>query len=1055
MTPTEHSIASSLASILLLRFLQPNHPPNIEQQISSSLSPFAEQSKHSSKKNSYTTNMDKANEDINEEFDFMLTKLRQFSLLERLENYTHFYSIQSPYPSKELSGINLSSIFHRFLCDGLSLFLSSRSAHVESTDLLDLIALSISPSILSFPKYQMKANERATNNETDIILSSVPQDMTIPSISQFFFQMNDTDRFQMVNMLCNHLTLPDVNISNNERAPLFIHTIPHLRASIRTFLESSLSIQQLITACKLLAHISLQTQNNIYIQEDTTTLITIMMETVTCYKSCNRNIHQNDNNSIHSSGCCYFSNITVILEDFIAKQCLNASKYWFKKYVKDTITQLSQSLKEVTAYNQNSNPASPCKVSSILNICTYVQNLCTYQKKKTKKNDSHKNQLDPVLKKQKLNSEDDNDFKTTYLIKTSIDLLSNEALIIVRSAALLLHSLLCSWCDQNKKDLISFCKDIFQKCKFLFLYHVRNDMETNRSSSIKSECPVSVSFAIQPLLAIFARQSKHYLILYVDYMLSLFYNKNIENDQEKFEKSLAKVLFQIVSKIAMLSPSSIAKRFDHIHAIMAQKLDENNAIEVIVSFLACRQYIEWPIEKKSSLYSDIHERIKNPWTSYKVARFALSTSNFDAAKEFYECQIFPCATEEKTHLWLTILNQVSAAEESVMKKGIIGLPEGISILNSSLTHLHSFIAIQENDSSTDVSFAFQIELISNRIDFFNLCVTAHSLGNEMILTGTKISCYTRSSLHERNIVLCFDALSKRYMRLYRVYGYLSCQQTKMALKTLSMLCRFMAKMTGKIFCKPVPPFSSADHFHLESSTRLPLKLMSKLNTQIMELLDEHIDVTSRSKILTQIMNMILTNIAPFPRAFLSIKPFSIAAMKLFADPVDIDKSQIKNYAECSENVNSSTVAWDDQSIAEIIEIQSGYSCTIYAKGIIPKPYITKHDPAICQIACSYTITYNGQTSSDDDSFSDEQRAIGNTYLDKEKIPSIPPTHKGEETIFVSQTFSHGKFLIPIECTPSEAKGFYEMQVKLFCRDILGNNWDIPTPLNDCIIIRVV
>lgn len=1040
MTPEDHGIASRLASILLLRFLQPTYCQKDETYKSN----FVDSNNNN---DSNPSSSEKSDLPIDINYNQMLKKLNACSLSERLENCNRFYSVQR-YSYGARNDLHLAKLFRRFLYAGLSSFLSSRPAHPNHTDLIDLLALSISPSISPFQNYISTLVNQINENSSNSSSISPSSIVDIPSTSYSFFQANDADRFLMVDILCNNLVVPDMNLSNFQEAPLFVNTIPHLRASVQAFSNRCLTLKHIYSAQKVMTNISIYSQNHSYLLEDTYTLVSYLVDDgYRC--DCSGN-NESPTCSKKLKGC-FSSKISVLLQELIMQQSSHNTEPWYEENLRQTTLLLANVMrKEFEKSKANKKDRiqllPPCKLAGIIDTCTLLFQLQLYDMESTDftDNDNDENDLgEPDAKKIK-GSEAKVDDPLTVLIEASIELLSHDSLIVVQSSGSLLESAPLFFGKTNKKLSLSYLKRIFAKCKTTFLYHISKESEVNSVANKEEQSYTSIANALQPVFVTLSRQSRKFLSSFLTYILSQLNQKEIERS-EKFDLFMTSAICECASKLANLSPYCVTKYLHRFLSILSTKSHEKDVSQILATFLSCRRNASNFDGTSSNFHSELLVRVKDSWLLYKLARHALSTSNFDIAGEIYERKLLTCATAEKSYLWLTVLQQMSTAEDIVAKQGTIGLPEGISMLNSSLTHLRSLVSIQTNDVSREISFLFQIGLLSNRIDFFNLCVTVNSLAHEMLLTGSDMSRHTRSGLHVRNLYFCFHALAKRYIRLHRTYGILYCRQTRASLRSLAAMCCFMGKMTSKVFSMPILLLSEQSQYPNGDSTSTCVQLMERLYDKVMDLLNENVDNFSRSKVLMEVMNVVLKGPAPFPRGFLAPKMLPIASIRLSADPLDISITSHSN----SERTNTdnateeNNISESEDTYAEVIEVQPGFSCTIYASGKVPNIYLHDRYSAISQLLSSYTITYDGPLS---DANSEDNRSISNASLDEEDDSSFILSNNMNEGNFVaSPFFPNGKYLIPIECTPMDREGYYIVNVTLSCRDIDGGEWEISTP----------
>jgi len=1041
MSPEEHGLASRLVSILLLRFLQPDaftykdsiHTQKLHNGNNQLRSSFSNPQKITL--SSLKDKEQSASMDIENKYNEILSLSNDSadegnSLTERLEHYTRFYSIPK-YSYGGRNDVQLSSTFHRFLSQGIGSYLSGRPAHIKYTDLIDMLAFSISPSVIA------------------------------PSSSPLLnFQLNDIDRFHIVNTLSHYLVVPSITSWNNMESPLFQQTLPHLRASIQTYLRQTLALKHMYSAQRLLVNIALYSQHETSIRNTIDELISLLIE-------------DNDGFSCQSKSETpqfYYNHILSCLTDLITKSQLNDRQEEFEEYIQNIILpKLSKMLKKQCMKLQTlpakSNIRS-CKLSSIFNIstCIFRYLACRieyilYERMQNTNDDTIANEdnnnevQEPDAKKQRNENESkkiindalDDIEPVMTIIEAAIEFLSHESLNVVKSASLLIESIpnaLFEIDNRYKTKMIAYSKRILKKCKDILFYHTQRELKGKEEETLAT----SVSSAIQPMLIMLSRQSSAFLSSFLEYIIHILNTSLSTGVETEAILQVAHTSCKCISKLASINPVIMANYFVRIKSILSATLknSDNHLLDISAALLTCRHAMK---EKPSFSFDDFGKGVNDLWCLYKLTRHAFSTANFDIAKEILQKRMLTSAASEKTHLWFMTLNQMAIGEDIVVKQGIRGLVDGISNLNSSLTHLYALMALHRDNM--EGCFQLQQKLLSNRIDFFNLCTTAHSFSNEMLLTGGDMDKHTRSSLHVRNLYFCFHALAKRYIQIYQTFGILCSMQTRAALRSLSGICRFMGKMTSKVFCDTMPVLllSERSQYPAADSSNISIKLIEKLNSDVLDVLDERVDSSVRSRVLSELLGVVLKSPVPFPPDFFSPKALPMSTIRLSADPLDVPLPPSSEFEAPAKNEE------EDHVSTEVIDVQPGFSCTIYASGKLPNIYLSGREPSINQVLCRYKIVYDGPI--EDDKNDDEYTTSSGQNIENEEPNFLFSSSLKNGDTFTSNIFPDGKFFIPIECTPDEKEGYYLVTVALTCGDVDGNEWKLSASEDECKIFICV
>jgi hypothetical protein len=411
------------------------------------------------------------------------------------------------------------------------------------------------------------------------------------------------------------------------------------------------------------------------------------------------------------------------------------------------------------------------------------------------------------------------------------------------------------------------------------------------------------------------------------------------------------------------------------------------------------------------------------WEKYRLARQALSSGNFAVATEVWQ-QLLVAPMSEKRYLWISALEQIAVAEHSLAGKGAMGIPNAAKALHSALSRLQS-IATFGADSS-DV-FSFQIKFLLLRLDFLDLITILRQLTREMRLTGIGPEKHTRSYLHLRNTVRCFDALASRYAELRQQHGLGFLHgQSRSSLRLLQSLAQFLAHAARAVFPDILVSKSESDslEWRLGDHFKHPMAaLMRRLDKLVVKPMDGSLDPLVRAAALLEVIDGVLLVPVPFPRDFFTPRPALSASLLLSSDP-----------AQTFSSADGTTV-----------ETAPSLCFTVCASGQIPGALLSQSKVPVWDVLLWYRIVYNSPLGDD----GRDENVTGETLTQLNRAPDI------SDMLPISASLSlDGKFFVDIECPPVPDEGLYTFEVSVGCRDAAGAEWEIPLSAKPpCITVR--
>ena len=96
---------------------------------------------------------------------------------------------------------------------------------------------------------------------------------------------------------------------------------------------------------------------------------------------------------------------------------------------------------------------------------------------------------------------------------------------------------------------------------------------------------------------------------------------------------------------------------------------------------------EYYLKTMHQYSASILEHISDPWTLFRLARHAWSTSNFGVAQDIVCDHLLPKASSEQSFLYFTSVSQILKAENIIAEEGAFGIPRAIPLIQSARRHI--------------------------------------------------------------------------------------------------------------------------------------------------------------------------------------------------------------------------------------------------------------------------------------------------------------------------------------------------------------------------------
>jgi hypothetical protein len=318
--------------------------------------------------------------------------------------------------------------------------------------------------------------------------------------------------------------------------------------------------------------------------------------------------------------------------------------------------------------------------------------------------------------------------------------------------------------------------------------------------------------------------------------------------------------------------------------------------------------------------------------------------------------------------------------------------------------------------STD-SFAYQIGFLLLRLDFLDLMAVLRQITLEMRLVGCLPQKYTRTYLHLRSTVRGFESVACRYNELCQRHG-LSFQDgvTPTYLRVLGQLSHFMANSVGRLFAESLPHKSNKLSADALAWSTLPIAELIRKLVMALEAMDSSVNPILRAAAMLEVIDAICMTPIPYSKDFFAPKPCLLASLLL-----------------------SPAVEDSIEFAADAIESSPSLGFTFVVSGSIPEALLIRSKQPCCILILSYRIAYVCQLDEDEVPAMDDEQTpeTGREAIEgRVKIlSSYPPVS--------SPVFRGGKFFFSVDHPPIFDEGIFDLAVKICCKDVSGQVWDVP------------
>ncbi|CAB9516899.1 expressed unknown protein [Seminavis robusta] len=1016
MTDEEHGEISHLASILLLGFLLPSSTGNEYFLLQHCLDDNLSKQDIATATNKYILDM---------------------KLEERLENTCRHYAAFEFGEFDTLTDATWELAFDSFLHQGLAPFLSGRTAHYQHVDLFHLLAMAIHPQPVAAAELDDDDKSMARRFMNNRHAHSL--------------HVNYGHRLKIIHMLIQNMVLPahDPNLPMIH-CPLFDDALPHLRASLHTFAQGAVSMEEAHLARAAMLTIAIQSNLVTMRKEEWDFLINRMVDDRTRYPGCRKGCPRMLKDIGLTVPCddidfCPHAGRGRHLAEFLIRTCQSRRRA-DNVFLHEAFSSLTDAIEWQThcwMQPEDEEPSdseeTPCMLASLLFAARAFYNfLLPVEELKNSIEQQDEALLEAVGRR--------DDIKAC-----AIQLLHHFDPTIASQAAELLSLALA----YGKKETTTECaQQIYLTLQVSLDNLCSNKTEWNQQLQSSLRNVVSATSRLSPSFALSFLNLLYKKVKGMGPVSSDADDKDVEMKDASEDKAATKhkddksnkelkrkatqrlYLLQLVSTTAIANSVIAAGKTDTLLELLKEESEESLQSEIVAALLACRQARFFVQEKDPARDAALGavKKMSDRWRLYQVARLALRTGSFAVASRCYG-QLLQSPLSERTFLWMSSLANISNCELCLSKHAAKGIPSATISMRAAMSMLLSLKAL---DGSIDADYSRTISIVSLRLDFLDLLTGLRQLIREMRLTGVGPVKRTRSMMHFQNILRCFDGLANRYRQVYQRYGLFCSQQSRTSFRTLHALCRFVARSIRSVFSDVHPSQKKEDNLRSTGpqgdSALAVVRFMLRVDDQLLQKMTPSTDLVIRAAAMLEVVDGILLCPPPFPLELLSVSRLPLGEIHLSADPeyTGIDGSD----------------GFPDGQRPELgtIECYPGIAFDFYATGTIPASFLASAKLSFSIILLWHRASYVGPLQEDehigDEKQEDEAMADEKQEEDAAAAPPKAVPRPWDYTLASTSMLVSGKFSFKVECPPIREEGNYVIDVKLGCRDVRGGEWEV-------------
>jgi len=967
----------------------------------------------------------------------------------------------------------VSSAFRRLIRYGIGPFLSARAAHPTVTDLIHVMAMAISPTII---RKSIGDEEKKKEKENTQKLASSPSYQRAVRLMNcphsHSFQTSYDDRLELVRMLASGFVAPDVeslvsaaqrgvdqtdDVENDgvdqsvvtaaaptsaagaEDSPMIDGALIHLRLALQSFAMGALSVCDASAARRAVVNIAITSGHAPFIEDAATNLVGTLAD---CRDVCRCQLKKPRNSSPADPGCSYNA-CGKLLRDLILRH--NGSRHYADEvFTRRTLVLVSAAVVSLT----DSIVVTPADVRKDKNAVAGICQLCSLlgaarslfffllpgKSLVDSKPDAAENPEIGDVEAMEIGrdgacdeavtgmSQEDQNEARDALLKSSVVLLNHPDIRIVKAASSLLS---LAFAYGGKDDATPHIGGIYAAIKGC----LQEEGSTAETGPAIVPCIKRIN-ALQGVVSVLSRHSTDF----ADMLMSQL----VKSDSSPREPILCTAL-----SISQSRPRVVAKHLVDLFRVVKKPSQVEQLIAVCLSCRLANYFSsEEPMLELQQRVGSLMESVKDPWVLFQLSRHAFCTSNFGVAEEIVSTHLLKGATSEQSHLFYVSVMLTARAERVISEKGALGIAQALPSIEAAKSHLRSLQSLTSESGCTPLpssDFSFQLETVTCRIDFLRLCVVLRGLCGEMRLVNTGPPRGTRARLHQRNVIHCFYLLASRYASTYRRYGLFRCQQTRTSLRTLSALCLFMARASAKTFVDSTHGKKSRLYeFHEAEGAMWPegdashpiTRIISKLSESVLSSMDETVEPSIRAAAMMEMLDPVLRCPLPSPRGFFTAQKLPYVELRVHADPEEV----LAAAKDEESSHGHESVMLDEFSFAEVIQVPPGEPTTLYATGHVPDSLRSLANLPFSQISAWYKVSYDGPLVPYEDVDGDDQQGVEDRADDGLGTNGGTAEAAMTEDPFSAPLRPDGKFSLPIVLNAINPEGYYMLRLTLGCRD---------------------
>jgi hypothetical protein len=907
-----------------------------------------------------------------------------------------------------------------FIYKGLGTFLACRKLCIlEMTISLDngkCIIISGSSDLLHVLSMSI-CNDYSMNKNDDDLSNRVLHIMN--QSNRRSFQTSNLMRGEIVHVISRTLSLPSIdNTEKSATESLITGGVLHLRIALQNFSMMALDPYHLIDARRAIASIAVDTE--LFIEAVIKSLLSDMMinhssqsPTPNCRSISKDTVKHRLNSNLNdryvtfhimqlNSNCvlesqmkrqtmkkdfCIGCSTGDVLLDMIAR--CSRSRYHANELstqniladVANMITDLCNEIKNDDLNQTTNNMMSkPCSIAALLDCARLLLYFSVDQ-----------NVSDPDIKKHERQGIDTRSIAS--LIKCGVEFLNFSEYSITKSAS---SFLALAFTYENPSSYESLVRKIF-----VYLKNRLHQMDDNE--------------IVCDLVGVLSRSNHQFACSIIKFSF----------DEILSSKSNPSFMLKIVNIVSSARPMAL-NQYLNMNSIPIDLSTKISTKYLTYMYLSLKRSLSFDQDANewTDKVSQLLVSVSDLWSLFQVARYAICTGNFNIAQNIIEERLLSSSSTASSYSWLSILSSVAGAEHLLQSNGSNEIVQALCRFNQSLILLRSL------ESTANISARLQIDIVSCRRDFLNLCLVVLNLSGEARLSHKAIRMNRRTCLHIRNLPRCFHVVASRYYEIYKRNGLFCCENTRSYLRTQFRLCTFFAGTVQRAFAsKPKDSKNTVDEDLIRGwpkgdKSSLLMELTSTIENKVLNYWDNNqVDPEERAAQMSDIVDSIMKSVNPLPKGFFSFKDIPVTTMH-----VTMKQGPSMSYED-------RVVPYERMTYE--VDVAKSFSLTF--NGTIPPRLFKLSDQPFSQVMVLCQFSLDGPLQRDEDECD----------LDK-----VFPTHSLESITTESTLLPGAKFQMECACPYFSREGYFRCDVKLQVRDIRCGEYTIPSSLDDESIILV-